>query len=264
MKAQCSRSRLVRKALAEACLIAFALAPMSAGAQTPPPPTAAPQATAPATSAPQTPQDTSQTAPAATNEGPDVAPQIQTAPTVSPTYAPGATTLPGSSLNAILSSPDINTKSAKPGDGFTMLVIPPYPNGDPNFAQATIHGHVADVTSAGQGRKAQLRLAFDTITFQSGQSQPVSGSIVKIETKNEDTTARQAIGAGAGAAVGSQTIGRILGGAFGSLVGILGGAVGGFLYGANNKANLDVATGARATIQTSTPIEVPRRQAPAS
>jgi hypothetical protein len=280
--------RLRRARTAQTCVMLVALAPVVAGAQTAAPATSAPQATAPPTYAPQatapasyataSPPETPQGAAPATYSPQGAAPATYSPQGSAPaTYAPQSvppqagtpsaapgTTLPGSSINAVLSSPDINTKSAKVGDGFTMVVVPPYPGGDPNYAQATIHGHVADVTSAGQGRKAQLKLVFDTIAFASGQSQAISGSIVRIETKSENTTARQAIGAGAGAAVGSQTIGRILGGAFGSLVGILGGAVGGFLYGANDKANLDVVTGAKATIQTTTPIEVPRRQAPAS
>ncbi|MGP6159853.1 MAG: hypothetical protein ACLPYS_20545 [Vulcanimicrobiaceae bacterium] len=266
MKSTSGALRSPRGMLAEVCLAALVLAPVTAGAQGVPPPSgpAAPPTMSPSVPATYPPP----TSVPATNVPQNVSPQNLSPQDVTPQGpAPAAapeTTLPGSALNAVLSSPDINTKSAKAGDGFTMVVVPPYPGGDQDFAQSTIHGHVADVTGAGQGRKASLKLAFDSITFASGQTQPISGSIIKIETKNEDTTARQALGAGAGAAVGSQTIGRILGGAFGSLVGILGGAVGGFLYGSNDKANFDVATGARATIQTSTPIEVPRRQAPAS
>ena len=167
----------------------------------------------------------------------------------------------GSSVNATLSSPDINTKNAKVGDGFTMSVVPPYPDGDAAFENATIHGHVADVRSAGQGRKPELKLAFDAITFQDGQSTPITGSVVKIQTTKENTTARKGLAAGAGAAVGSQSVGRVIGGAAGSVVGLLGGAVAGFLYGANKKANFNVAKGANVTIQTSSPLEVPRRQA---
>lgn len=176
--------------------------------------------------------------------------------------AAGAQTLPaGTSVRCELISSDINTKNAQVGDPFTMEVIPPYPEGDRAFASARIRGHVAEVRSAGQGRKAQLRLAFDRIVFAGGRSEPISGSVVTLQTQKANTTARKALGAGAGAAVGSQTIGRILGGVAGGVVGILGGAVGGFLYASNNKANFDVARGAVATIQTTTAVEVPRPQA---
>jgi hypothetical protein len=167
----------------------------------------------------------------------------------------------GTNVSGVLSSPDINTKNAKAGDGFTMMVVPPYPNGETAFENATIHGHVADVKAAGQGRKADLKLAFDAITFQDGQSVPLAGSVVSIQTKKENTTARKALGAGAGMAVGSQTVGRIIGGAAGGVIGLLGGAVGGYLFANNRKANFNVARGAKVTFQMSSNLEVPRRQA---
>jgi hypothetical protein len=175
--------------------------------------------------------------------------------------ASAATTIPtGTDIHANLSSPDINTKNAQVGQQFTMQLSPPYPNGDPSFAGAILYGHIVSVRSAGQGRKAQLQLAFDSIRLSNGESAPLSGEIVSIAHKSENTTARKAIGAGAGAAVGSQTIGRIIGGAAGGVVGILGGAAAGFAYASNDKANFNIATGAAATIQTTAPAEV-RRQA---
>jgi hypothetical protein len=167
----------------------------------------------------------------------------------------------GTDINGVLSSPDINTKNAKVGDGFTMTVVPPYPDGDAAFADATIHGHVADVKAAGQGRRPDLKLAFDAITFQDGETVPVTGAVVSIQTKRENTTARKALGAGAGMAVGSQSIGRIIGGAAGSVIGLLGGAIGGFLFANNKKANFNVARGAKVTFQMTSALEVPRRQA---
>ncbi len=171
------------------------------------------------------------------------------------------TTIPtGTDIHATLSSPDINTKNAQAGQQFTMQVTAPYPNGDPSFAGATLYGHIVSVRSAGQGRKPQLQLAFDSIRLGNGESAPLSGEIVTIAHKSDNTTARKALGAGAGAAVGSQTVGRIIGGAAGGVIGILGGAAAGFAYASNNKANFDIATGAAATIQTTAPASV-RRQA---
>jgi len=175
--------------------------------------------------------------------------------------ANAATTIPtGTDIHATLSSPDINTKNAQVGQQFTMQLSSPYPNGDPSFAGATLYGHIVSVRSAGQGRKAQLQLAFDSIRLANGESAPLSGEIVSIAHKSENTTARKALGAGAGAAVGSQTVGRIIGGAAGSVVGLLGGAAAGFAYASNDKANFNIATGAAATIQTTAPAQV-RRQA---
>lgn len=175
--------------------------------------------------------------------------------------ASAETTIPaGTDIHATLTSSDINTKSAQAGQQFTMQVVSPYPNGDPGFTGATLYGHIVSARSAGQGRKAQLQLAFDTISLPNGESAPLSGKIVTIEHKSDNTTVRKALGAGVGAAVGSQTIGRIIGGAAGGVVGILGGAVAGYAYASNNKANFDIATGAAATIQTTEPAEV-RHQA---
>jgi len=178
------------------------------------------------------------------------------------TAADAQSTLPvGSTINTQLTSADINTKNAKDGDRVTMQVVAPYPNDNASFAGATVNGHVADVRSAGQGKAARLVLAFDSITFANGRNEPVSGSVLHMDSKKDNTTARKALGSAAGAAVGSQTIGRILGGSAGSVVGLLGGAAAGLAYASNNKANFNVATGAHVAIQTNSTVAVPLRQA---
>ncbi len=173
-----------------------------------------------------------------------------------------STTLPaGSTINTQLTSADINTKNAKDGQAVTLQVVGPYPGGNTNLEGASVHAHVASVRSAAQGRKALLSLAFDSITFADGHNEPISGSVLKMDAKNESTAARKGLGAAAGAAVGSQTVGRILGGTLGSVVGIAGGAAAGYAYGNNNKPNFNVATGAHVQIQTASSLEVPLRQA---
>jgi hypothetical protein len=167
---------------------------------------------------------------------------------------------PGTQFNAVLQTQDISTKNAQAGDGFTMKVVAPYPAADPSFAGALLRGHVAEVQSAGQGRTARLVLRLDSIVFPSGESERLSGSVSISAAKKDNTTARQAIGAGAGAAVGSQTIGRILGGTLGSVVGLVGGAAAGLAYARNDRANLDLAQGTLTTATTWSDIEVPRRQ----
>jgi hypothetical protein len=166
----------------------------------------------------------------------------------------------GSTIQANLATPDISTKSAQIGDGFTLNVTSAN-GGDPNFAGAVVRGHVQNVRSAGQGRTAILTLAFDSIMFANGHTEPLTGTVTHMGGKSDNTTARQALGAGAGAAVGSQTVGRIIGGSAGSVVGLLGGAVGGLAYARNNKANYDLATGQSVVIQTGNALNVPRRQA---
>ncbi len=173
------------------------------------------------------------------------------APALAKLYVPT-----GSVIHASLSSSDINTKNAQAGQPFTMHVLPPYPGGHSSLASATLYGHIVSARSAGQGRKAVLTLGFDRIVLPNGESAALSGKITSVASKSDNTTARKALGAGAGAAVGSQTIGRILGGTLGSVIGLAGGAAGGYLYANNNRANFNIAQGAAATIYTTAPTEL--------
>jgi len=176
--------------------------------------------------------------------------------------ASAQSTLPANTtINTVLDTQDINTKNAQVGDGFTMDVVAPFPNGDGSFSGARVRGHVAEVVSGGQGRSARLRLAFDSIVFADGSSAPIAAAVASTQAKNENTTARRGLGALVGAAVGSQTIGRIIGGSAGSVVGLLGGAAGGYLYAKNDKPNFDIAKGSAIVIDTTSPLEFPRRQA---
>jgi hypothetical protein len=167
---------------------------------------------------------------------------------------PASAAIPvGTKFNVHLATQDINTKNAQPGDQFVMYVIAPYPNGNTRYAGAKIYGHVASARSAGQGRKAELDLAFDKLVLTDGTVGQLSATMIKAQTVSENTTARKALGAGAGMAVGSQTIGRLIGGAGGAVVGMLGGAAGGYAYANNAKANFSLVKGAQAEIQTSAP-----------
>jgi uncharacterized membrane protein len=98
-----------------------------------------------------------------------------------------------------------------------------------------------------------LDLAFDKLVLTDGTVGQLSATMIKAQTVSENTTARKALGAGAGMAVGSQTIGRLIGGAGGAVVGMLGGAAGGYAYANNAKANFSLVKGAQAEIQTSAP-----------
>ena len=165
---------------------------------------------------------------------------------------------PGTQITANLSSPDIRTNKNQVGDGFEARVTGPYAT--EYLRGATVYGHVAAIRSGGQGRTAELALSLDRIVFSDGQRQSISASSTRIAEKQDNTTARKALGAGAGAAVGSQTIGRLLGGALGGVVGIAGGAAGGYAYAKNNRPNFDVQTGARIVFSIQQPVSVPRRQ----
>ncbi|MBD5635221.1 MAG: hypothetical protein IAI49_12160 [Candidatus Eremiobacteraeota bacterium] len=178
-----------------------------------------------------------------------------------PVLAAGERVPAGTTIYATLATQtDLSTKSSQIGDGFTLRVRSAN-EGDRDLRGAVVRGHVANVRSAGQGRAAILSLAFDSITFPNGHTAPLSAVVTQMGGKSDNTTARQALGAGAGAAVGSQTVGRIIGGSAGSVVGLLGGAVGGLAYARNNKPNYDLAPGQSVTLQTQNTLYVPRRQA---
>jgi hypothetical protein len=174
--------------------------------------------------------------------------------------AVAAVTIPsGTSISATLSSPDIRTNKNQVGDRFVAHIVGPYAT--KYLRGAVAYGHVASIRSAGQGRTAQLALTIDSIVFADGIKEPASAYSTSIAEVKDNTTARKALGAGAGAAVGSQTVGRILGGALGGVVGIAGGAVAGYAYAKNNKPNFDVPTGSSIVFQVAQTVEVPRQQA---
>ncbi len=165
----------------------------------------------------------------------------------------------GSTIVTHLSTPDIRTNKTQVGDAFHAHVTAPYAT--KYLRGAVVYGHVSAVRSAGQGRTAQLSLSLDSVVFSDGQQAPISAYSTSIANVKDNTTARKALGAGAGAAVGSQTVGRLLGGALGGVVGIGGGAAAGYLYAKNNKPNFDVPTGAQMTFVVAQPANIPRRQA---
>jgi uncharacterized membrane protein len=174
--------------------------------------------------------------------------------------ASAATTIdPGSTIVVHLSSPDIRTNKNRVGDQFHAHVTAPYAT--KYLRGAVVYGHVSEIQSAGQGRTAHLQLALDSVAEADRQTAPISGYSTSIAEIKDNTTARKALGAGAGAAVGSQTVGRLLGGTLGSVVGLVGGAAGGYAYAKNNRPNFDVATGASMTFVTEGTAVVPRRQA---
>ena len=175
-------------------------------------------------------------------------PFAASAPASAAEAIPVGTTITGKMMTAL------DTSTVETGHGFSMQVTRPYPNGDPSYAGAIVRGHVADVQRAGQGKKAGLTLAFDSIVLPSGESSRLTGHVVTIDQKQKSAVLQQAAGAGAG-----MIVGNILGKAVGTNLGGLVGAAGGFALGNNRKANFVVPQDAQVTIQTDT--EVARPQA---
>ncbi len=142
----------------------------------------------------------------------------------------------------------LNTASASDGDNFTMDVTSPYPNGDAGYANSRIHGHLRNVVRAGQGRKAQLQLAFDNITFANGQSAPLHGTVTQMNPTKQNTVGRQVAGVVIGDLVGNY-LGKHVGGGLSNYGWALG-AAGGYLYASNMKANFSVPSGSTVQLQS--------------
>ncbi|GAC1441959.1 MAG: hypothetical protein NVS2B8_14500 [Vulcanimicrobiaceae bacterium] len=169
------------------------------------------------------------------------APSAQAAPA---NAIPSGTTITGKMQT------QLDTAKAEIGQGFSMVVTRPYPNGDPGYAGAIIRGHVGDVQRAGQGRSAVVTLVFDSIVLPStGQSAKVTGHVVSVQQKHKTAIGQQAIGAGLGAMVGN---------AIGGGIGAIAGAAGGFALGNNRKTNYVIPADAEMTIQTDAEIARPQ------
>ncbi len=170
-------------------------------------------------------------------------------------YGPPAGAIPSGTTITGKMQTQLDTSKAEIGQGFSMVVTRPYPNGDPGYAGAIIRGHVGDVQRAGQGRKASVTLVFDSIVLPStGQSAKITGHVLTIDKKQNSAVLSQAAGAGAG-----MVIGNILGKALGTNLGGVIGAAGGFALGNNRKTNYVIPADAEMTIQTDA--EVARPQA---
>jgi hypothetical protein len=159
----------------------------------------------------------------------------------------------GSTISGNLST-DLDSGKAQVGDGFSLAVVRPYPNGDPTYAGAFVRGHVSRVIRAGQGRKPELDLAFDSIVLSDGSASPLSGHVLTVEAKKKTAVLQQAAGAGIGMLVGNFLFKKV-----GSSLGGLAGAAGGFFYANNRKTDFVVPRNSVVTLQTDT--EVPRPQA---
>lgn len=170
-----------------------------------------------------------------------------------PVYVAAESIPAGTTITGVLQTP-LDSGRANVGDGVSIAVTRPYPDGDSSYANATIRGHVATVVAAGQGRKPEIDLAFDSIVLANGASSPISGHVLNVAEKKKSAMVTQAVGAGVGMIVGNilfKTVHSNLGG--------LAGATGGFLYANNRKQNFTVAANSTITLQTDA--QVPRPQA---
>ena len=162
----------------------------------------------------------------------------------------------GTTITGVLQTP-LDSGKSRVGDGVSIAVTRPYPDGDASYANATIRAHVATVIAAGQGRKAEIDLAMDTIVLANGASSQISGHVLNVQQQQKSAIVTQAAGAGVG-----MIVGNILGKSVHSNLGGLVGAAGGFLYANNRKQNFTVPSQSTITLQTDAQVARPQAQAP--
>jgi hypothetical protein len=148
---------------------------------------------------------------------------------------------PGMELTGTMDQ-TITSSSAHVGDRF---VISNVTSGNAGIvSNATIYGHVAEVTTAGQGRNARVRLAFDRVQLYNGRRYALEARPLHIKVVTKNNAAREGIGAVVGDLLGNY-IGKVIG------VGLLGpiGLVGGFLVAKNDRQNVTIPQNSLITLQ---------------
>jgi hypothetical protein len=117
---------------------------------------------------------------------------------------------------------------------------------------ATVYGHIARVTKAGQGTAGKVRLDFDRIVLQDGRSYALDARPEHIQVLTKKNGLKEAGGAVAGDLLGNY-LGKVIG------VGLLGpiGLVGGFLIAKNNHQQVVIPRDSLVTLRVLTA----RRQA---
>ena len=169
------------------------------------------------------------------------------APTVTPAIAsaPRVVTLANGSMVDATMNQTIDSGSAQVGQRFTMTVTAPYPQGNQQFANATLTGHVTNVVPAGQGTNPELAFAIDKIALTNGATGRPELMVQSQETQRHDNTANVAASALAGMLVGNW-VGKAV---FQSNAGGAVGAVAGALYASNRKTNVSLRQGSQVVFE---------------
>ncbi|MEB3179282.1 MAG: hypothetical protein VKL59_09660 [Nostocaceae cyanobacterium] len=116
----------------------------------------------------------------------------------------------GTGFDTILQS-DVSTGKNKNNDRFTLKVKNSSVGKNETLKDATIQGHLEDVTKAAKGKKASLHLVFDDIVLKNGDVYPIDATLVntQVETKTKGKFVQNAAiivgGAVAGKFVGDKT-----------------------------------------------------------
>ena len=161
----------------------------------------------------------------------------------------------GSHINAQLQG-TLDSGNAYVGERFTATVVPPYPNNDATFANATIYGDVIKVVNAGQGRNPEIQLALQTITLSNGTSYPLNAQVTGAGSKQQMRNGGHVALTTIGGMFAGNIIGKTI---FHTGIGGLLGALGGFMVGYNKKSNITLPYGTTLQCTLTRPLIV-RRQ----
>lgn len=145
----------------------------------------------------------------------------------------------------------ISSSSAHAGDAFEISNVTSA-NGYGTVANATIYGHVASVTTAGQGRNARVQLAFDRVQLYDGKRYSLTARPTHIKVVTKSNAAREGVGAVVGDLLGN-FVGKVIGA---SVLGPLG-LIGGYLVAKNARQNVTIPQNSLVTLEVLTS----RRQA---
>ena len=180
-----------------------------------------------------------------------------------PSFAFAQTTVTlakGDTVNLSMQS-TLDTGSAYVGERFTARVVPPYPEGDTDLANAVASGEVVKVTPAGQGRNPELLLNFSTITLANGSSYPINAEVTGAGTTQQQKNAGHTVLSTLGGLIAGNIIGKVIFHAATGIGGLIG-AAGGFLIGQNKKANVTLSPGANIQLTLTRPLLVRRQAGP--
>jgi len=144
----------------------------------------------------------------------------------------------GATLTGTLQS-EINTKTAQDGQRFTVVTN----------AGSRIYGHLSEVARGNVGRKAHVKLNFDSVAFPDGSRSPVNASLSSV-AQHKEINYTQA----AGQVVGGMIVGNVLGKWVGTNVGGALGAAGGALLAANTATNIVIPAGAAVSLKLNAPL----------
>lgn len=153
-----------------------------------------------------------------------------------PFVASAETLASGTELTGTLQQ-TLDSAHTQVGQRVTFTHVASY---DGTISGATINGHVTNVVKAGQGRNAEIDLAYDTLTTKSG-----ARYLLQARTKNVQVNTKSNAGKELGGAAAGALVGGLIGGGVGALIG--GG--GGFAVAKNNRSNVVIPAGSNAVIQ---------------